>query len=172
MDRSEPLSQSIAGTHAFVAAKISPLIVIADGEVAKIMRLQEKGFERVHEIKQPDMHVDGRDNQDKGRGSGVGGNGASAGRHAYEPSMEEGRQEEMALAKKLALWLDRALSQQQFSALVLIAAPQMLGELRKCLSKQVEDAIIAESNKHLTRHPENQLPTELRKIIAQAAYAS
>lgn len=45
----------------------------------------------------------------------------------------------------------------RFSELVLVAAPPVLGEMRKELHKEVSDRIIGEVDKDLTNHPVHEI---------------
>lgn len=60
-------------------------------------------------------------------------------------------------AKDLAAILYRQAHGGRFEELVLVAAPSVLGELRKELHKEVTDRIIAEIPKDLTNHPVDQI---------------
>ena len=54
----------------------------------------------------------------------------------------------------------------QFDKLVIVAAPNVLGELRKTLHKEVADRVIAEIPKTLTGQPLDEIETHLAKELA------
>lgn len=139
--------------------------VVADTSIVKIFERNGHHFDFVEDILKPDMDVTGLNNNTLGRGGAYG-----AGRHKYEPSMQESRQEQMALARTAAAWLDQQFTKGSFDHLVLIAAPEMLGEMRKVLSRDVSHAIIAESNKQFTGYNEREVSKEILKVIPGPDY--
>src|SRR5690606_28340565 len=60
-------------------------------------------------------------------------------------------------AKDLAEILYRQAHAGRFKELVLVAAPSILGELRKELHKEASDRLVAEVAKDLTNHPVDQI---------------
>jgi protein required for attachment to host cells len=60
-------------------------------------------------------------------------------------------------------WMN--LQEAMILRLVLIAAPQTLGELRKILSKPVQMRIVTEVDKDLTKMSDKDLQVELEKIV-------
>lgn len=161
METDRSVHSSLSSPHAAIFQE--PWIVVADSHSVKIFSKHGRTLHFVHALQQPDMEIDGMDNAGRGRGRSGGVN--SAGRHAYDPSMEESRQAELALAREAVLWLDHEFSHQKFKSLVLIAAPQMLGELRQCLTRQLSGVIIAESSKNILGSGSNDLSQEILKII-------
>jgi protein required for attachment to host cells len=160
----EQLSESVAGTHAFVkAAPATTWVIVADAETVMVFSRRGKDFELVREMNQPDLRIDGLDNKGRGRGGVYG-----AGRHAYEPSMQEGRQAEMALARETVSWLDKEFDTGAFKELVLVAAPKILGELRRNLSGKLSDTVILSIDKQLTGFNSNGLKKELLRILQPA----
>ncbi len=59
--------------------------------------------------------------------------------------------DEATFAKQLAKELYRRAHQADFTALVLIADPQTLGQIRPILHKEVKDRLVAEHGKTLTK---------------------
>ena len=150
----------VSGAHILAGTPQSTLVVVADSRLARIFSRHNRHFHFVEEIERDDRAISGLDNKTLGRGGAYG-----AGRHKFEPGMEESRQEQIGLARDLACWLDKEFSRQKFESLVLVASPLMLGEIRKALSKPVSNAIIAESNKQLIHMNDAELTAELLKII-------
>lgn len=60
-------------------------------------------------------------------------------------------------AKDLAGILYRQAHQHKYENLILVASPQILGEMRKELHKEVADKVIAEIDKDLTNHPVEEI---------------
>ena len=60
-------------------------------------------------------------------------------------------------AKDLAGILYRQAHRHNYKDLILVAAPAVLGEMRKELHKEVSDKVIAEIDKDLTNHPVDQI---------------
>ena len=91
---------------------------------------------------------------------------AGQGRHALERPSDPQRNNQQAFAREIAAYLDKAAGRKQFDRLVLVAAPQMLGELRKCLSSAAEAKVTSELAKDLTNLPIHKLPDHLGEIMA------
>lgn len=64
-------------------------------------------------------------------------------------------------AADLADTLYKRAHRGDFDAIVLVAAPSVLGEVRKQLHKEVSDRVLAEIDKDLTNHPVD----EIEKIL-------
>ena len=79
--------------------------------------------------------------------------------------MNESRQEILLFAHQISDWLDKAVWEDAFDRLVLVAAPQILGELRHIMKHPVHARVIAEINKDLTKMNERDLREELLKIL-------
>ena len=65
-------------------------------------------------------------------------------------------------ADDLADLLYKQAHKHRFDKIVLVAAPKILGELRKTIHKEVADKVIAEVPKTLTNHPLDQIEDLLR----------
>ena len=72
-----------------------------------------------------------------------------AGQRPTESSPQE--TDEATFAKQLAQELYRRAHRGDFAALVLIADPQTLGQLRPTLHKEVQDRLVSEIGKTLTK---------------------
>lgn len=135
-------------------------MVVFDRRGAKIFEKDGLDFNILHELANERIVDDGISNDTIGRGVSFG-----AGRHGYEPSMEESRQNEFRFSKDLAMWLQKAHSEGLYDSLVLVAGPQMLGNLRKDLTKQLQDCVIGESSKDLMHKTTAALERSLIKIM-------
>ena len=65
-------------------------------------------------------------------------------------------------ADDLADLLYKQAHKHRFDKIVLVAAPKILGELRKTIHKEVADKVIAEVPKTLTNHPLDEIEDLLR----------
>lgn len=138
-------------------------ILVADRHVARLYRKNNghlKEFtEIVPDIPRPDRRLA---NATLGRAALPAGIFA---RHKYEPHMNAARKEELGFVRDIAAWLDGAARGNAFDRLVLVAAPATLGELRQALGSAVQDRIVAEVNKDLTKMGDPELQAELEKIV-------
>lgn len=82
-----------------------------------------------------------------------------AGKRPPESSHQETN--EATFAKQLAKELYRRAHQGDFAALVLIADPQTLGQIRPTLHKEVQDRLISEIGKTLTKAS----ITDIQKVL-------
>lgn len=87
-------------------------------------------------------------------------------RHAYQPHHDPHRELKKQFAEELAAMLDKRLAEKAYDRLVLVAPPEMLGDLRSALPEPVKHAIYAELDKDLTKTPVSELPDHLGKVMA------
>jgi len=78
-------------------------------------------------------------------------NAGPAGNRPPESTSQE--TDEATFAKQLARELYRRVHSEKVAALVLIADPQTLGQIRPLLHKEVKDRLVAEVGKTLTKAP-------------------
>ena len=131
-------------------------LVIADGE--KALFLRNEGDEKFPNLKvfrelehaNPPTHDQGTDQP--GRFT----DGSGPHRSAVEAT-DWHRVEKRNFAREIAERLHRNASKGAFSELVIVAPPQILGDLRKELAKDVETRIVAEIAKDLTKHPVHEI---------------
>jgi protein required for attachment to host cells len=88
---------------------------------------------------------------------------ASAARHAVEPRVDWHRQEKERFVARVAGELTAA--RDQFDALILVAPPRVMGELRRELDGQLKDKISAELQKDLTWVSVPELSGHLGDVI-------
>lgn len=92
-------------------------------------------------------------------------NKGSGGRHQDSDANPSGGQiNEDGFAAGTAAWLNSQALTNKIDALVVIAAPRTLGELRKHYHKGLTAKIVAEISKDLTGHP----AADIEKAIAAA----
>ena len=65
---------------------------------------------------------------------------AGPGRHAIAPKSDPHRSEKLQFAKELAHVLDARLANRSYDRLVIVAPPQMMGDLRTHLSEAVRSS--------------------------------
>jgi protein required for attachment to host cells len=127
-------------------------IVVADGEKALFLKNEgdalAPNFRVVREMEQenPATHEQGAERP--GRYS----NGPSAHNSAYEET-DWHRLGKERFADEIAARLYKLAHAGEFDDIVLVAPPQVLGEMRKKLHKEVADKVRAEIAKTLTNQP-------------------
>ena len=139
-------------------------LVIADGE--KALCLRNDGDEkfpnltvfRELEHENPPTHEQGTDQP--GRLNDGGGVHRSAVQETDWHRIEKER-----FAKELADRLYKHAHKGNYTEIILVASPTVLGNLRKELHKEVADRIIAEVDKDLTNHPVH----EIEKLVLASA---
>lgn len=92
---------------------------------------------------------------------GRGFDGSGQGRHAMEGSADWKTHEKVGLARAVAAQLREAANRQEFQRLVVVASPEMLGDLRECFDKNVAQRVVAEIAKDLTHLDEQGLSGHL-----------
>lgn len=126
------------------------LVVVADGAGAKFFRNsgQENkvSLATEGEFKPSDLEGEG-----------------PAGKRPPESTLQE--TDEATFAKLLANELYRRAHKGDFSALVLIADPQTLGQIRPLLHKEVQATLVAEIAKTLT----NSTTDDIEKTLGKSA---
>lgn len=88
------------------------------------------------------------------------------GRHAMEYSADPERLDQRAFARSLVATLEDGLDKNAYRRLVVVAPPQMLGDLRAELSDRLKDVILAEINKDLTHVPNGELADHLADVLS------
>jgi protein required for attachment to host cells len=90
-------------------------------------------------------------------------------RHAAEPRTDPQRHEKARFIHELAGHLQQAFNEQRFEALVLVAPPRVLGDLRAELPSQIYDRVIREETKDLTSLPVADIEHHLRELADASA---
>ncbi|HTI66204.1 MAG TPA: host attachment protein [Caulobacteraceae bacterium] len=87
-----------------------------------------------------------------------GGNGGSGGRHhSSSANPDDSRQQEDGYAAGSAAWLNRQVLEKTIEALVIIASPKTLGELRRHYHKALQAVLLGEIGKDLTGRPVGEI---------------
>ena len=92
-------------------------------------------------------------------------NSASPARHKMETNIEKDAELAVQLDEVLSE-LKRSFDSNDFSRLIICAAPHVLGLIRKRLPNALQPHILAEIPKDLTRTPTNELGNHLENFLA------
>ncbi|WP_306119695.1 MULTISPECIES: host attachment family protein [unclassified Roseitalea] len=154
-------------------------VVVADGE--KALFLRNEGDEkfpnlevfREDEQRNPPTREQGTDTPGRFNDGGTGSRAMPAGAgHGHRSAVDETdwhRLEKDRFARDIADRLYKYAHAGRFRALVLAAAPHVLGEIRKALHPEVADRIIAEVDKDLTNHAVDKIEKLLLHSEGQQA---
>lgn len=137
-------------------------VVVADGE--KALFLRNEGDEKYPNLEvfrevvesNPPTHEQGTDKPGR----------FNDGRGPHRSAVEETdwhRIEKERFAKEIADRLYKAAHRGDFSRLVIVAPPLVIGEMRKELHKEVSDRLVGEVPKTLTNHT----VAEIEKIVTE-----
>jgi protein required for attachment to host cells len=132
------------------------------GDGAKALFLRNEGdaqylnlkTERVFTDANPPTHEQGTDRPGRAFSS-VGGARSSVGQTDWH------KLEEHRFAERVAAMLERIVRERGVEALVVVAPPRALADLRKAFHADVKKKIIAEIDKDLTKHPVDQIEKHL-----------
>ncbi|HTO62786.1 MAG TPA: host attachment protein [Bradyrhizobium sp.] len=136
-------------------------VLVGDGRKALFLRNEgDEKFpnlktERLFEDENPPTHEQGSDRP--GRVSKAHESGQ---RSAVEP-VDWHRIEEHRFAKRVAAALEQVVRATKAPALVIVAPPRTLADLRAAFHPDVQGLIIAEINKDLTKHPVGEIEQHL-----------
>lgn len=90
---------------------------------------------------------------------------AGIGRHAMEAPTDWKTHEKQMLAHDVAVELRHALESRQCDQLVLVAPPEMLGDLRAVFTPAMRRAVVAEVGKDLTHLSAPELAAHLEAAL-------
>jgi protein required for attachment to host cells len=135
-------------------------ILVADGRKSLFFRNEGDGEFPNLIVESADSHPDHRDREIKSDGPGRAFASNGAGRSAYQEA-DFHQQEEDRFAAATAEMLKARALRNDYEALVVIAPPRTLGELRKHYHKEVERRLVAEVPKDLVNVP----VAEIEKIL-------
>jgi protein required for attachment to host cells len=136
------------------------LVFVGDGRKALVLRNEgDADFlnlktERVFTDKNPSTHEQGTDRP--GRTYSSMGPGRSSVSQTDWHALEEHK-----FAHEVAATLERIVRERAIEALVVVAPPRALADLRKAFHPDVKKRIIAEIDKDLTKHPVDQIERHL-----------
>jgi protein required for attachment to host cells len=137
------------------------MIVVADSTRARIFTAEpvSSSLEEVETFANPEgrMHEQDMVSDLPGKEAGKGGGGD----HAFQEKVEPKQQKVIEFAKRVADYLDDVRKDNKLGKLLLIAAPDFLGELRNHLSNETREKVTFELDKNLAHHDEEDIRNHL-----------
>ena len=165
MVRADPAAFGGCIIREFDVTKLSiphdALIFIGDGRKALFLRnAGDEKFpnlktERVFAEANPPTHEQGSDRPGRGYPSGGSHRTGSMGETDWH-HLEEHR-----FAERVAAALEDVVRRNKVPALVVVAPPRTLADLRRAFHADVQKKIVAEIGKDLTKHPVGEIETHL-----------
>jgi protein required for attachment to host cells len=140
-------------------------VVIADAARAKILRQAQPGAALEPALGYELLGDRGRSADHGSDRPGRVHDRFGPGRHSMEPSTDLQKVAREKLAREIGHVLQRALDDGDLEALVLVAPPRLLGELRQLLPPRVRDHVIGELDKDLVDLPAHELPAHLDGVM-------
>lgn len=143
-------------------------IVVADSTSARIFTPAKQGdkIEQVQELIHAASRAQERELATDSPGRVFDSEGE--GRHSMSKSVSPKEHEARKLCKRLADEIETARAQTRLDRIVLIAAPSLLGELRKMLSNQSSRLIVKGIDKNLAQMDESEIVKHLPDLSALA----
>jgi len=135
-------------------------VLVADGRKALFFRNEGDGEFPNLVVEDKDGHADPKDREIKSDAPGRAFSSVGNGRSAYEETDFHQLEEDRFAADTAEMLKARAL-RGDYEALVVVAPPRTLGELRKHYHKEVERRLVAEVAKDLVNVP----VAEIEKIL-------
>ncbi len=137
------------------------MIFVGDGRKALFLRNDgDKKFpnlktERVFAEENPPTHEQGTDRPGRGVES------AGTHRHSSVEQTDWHHLEEHRFTERVAAALEDLVRKHDVPALVIVAPPRTLADLRRVLHADVKKRIVAEVGQDLTKHPVAEIETHL-----------
>ncbi len=141
-------------------------ILIADGARARVVEHTGpgKGLTEVPGLKFSDERM--RAGEIMADRPGRSFSSAGHGRSAMEQQTDPVDKREADFVAGVAEIIAENNTAKKFDRLIIAAAPQALGDLRKAMTPQIQETIIAEIPKDLTRIPNNELGKHFEQVLA------
>lgn len=139
-------------------------VLVADGARGRIFAARQ-GARKLTQVG-PDYNSENRRTREIGSDQpGRVFDRAGTGHHAMEPRIDWHRQEKQQFVAALAALVNGASLKGEFEALVVVAPPETLGDLRKALNKHALGRLNAEIEKDLTKLTVHELVPHLSQVI-------
>ena len=138
-------------------------VLVADGRKSLFFRNQGDGEFPNLIVERKDSHADPKDREIKSDAPGSAFSSVGAGRSSYEETDFHQQAEDRFAAETAEMLKARAL-RNEFDALVVVAPPHTLGELRKHYHKEVERRLVAEVPKDLVNVPVAEIEKALQAV--------
>ena len=136
-------------------------IMVADGKKSLFFRNEGDGEFPNLVVERKHGHADPKDRELKTDEPGRAFSSVGDGRSAYEETDFHQQEEDRFAAETAEMLKSRAL-RNDYEALVVVAPPRTLGELRKHYHKEVERRLVAEVAKDLVNVPVAEIEKVLR----------
>ncbi|GAA0665447.1 protein required for attachment to host cells [Sphingomonas insulae] len=143
-------------------------VLVADGRKALFFRNEGDAEFPNLQVEHAEEHVNPADRDQKTDAAGASSSTRSGADGQFAPSRgsmgetDYHQQEEDRFAADMADMLKRRALANAFEALIIVAPPKTLGELRKHYHKEVSDRLKGELAKDLTGHPVPDIEQALR----------
>ncbi|MEY9131056.1 protein required for attachment to host cells [Bradyrhizobium diazoefficiens] len=137
------------------------IVFVGDGRKALFLRNEGDAefpnlkTERVFEDDNPPTHLQGSE------GPGRISKAAHSGQRSAVEAVDWHDLEEHRFARMVAAALEKLVRQQKTRAIIVIAPPRTLADLRKAFHQDVRSCIVAELHKDLTKHPVAEIEKHL-----------
>lgn len=140
-------------------------ILVADAARARVFQFRNNGrsLEPAWQLEHAGSHLPSRDIGSDRPGRTF--DSAGEGRHAKEPPTDPARYEKERFAREIAQKLDDDRKHHNFDALIIVAPPQFLGDLRAALPAQLEDYVRKEVNKDLSKLKPAEILKHLKDTV-------
>ena len=126
-------------------------VVVADSTRARILTLEQRALTELEDLVHPASRTADHDLVSD-RGGRTFDSSRQGGRHTMEPQHTPKEVEVEAFARELAQRLHAARARGEFDELILIAAPQFLGQLSAHLDEVTQRLVTRRIDKNLARH--------------------
>lgn len=133
----------------------STWIVVADAARARVFNQHKGGLRECHDLTHPESQLHDGDLRTGGKGEVN--KSAGNGRHQSDPAETTGQRHAELFAKELADFLRQARVKGDYTELVLVAEPKVLGRVRDNLDAATAEAVARTIDKNLTRHDSDQI---------------
>jgi protein required for attachment to host cells len=136
-------------------------VFVGDGR--KALFLRNEGDEKYPYLKTESVFQDENPltHEQGSEGPGHVGKGIDASRRSTVELADWHHLEEHRFARKVAAAMEEVVRSRNVPALVVVAPPKTLADLREAFHADVKARVIAEINKDLTKHPVNEIETHL-----------
>ena len=142
----------------------STMIVVADSTRARIFKWASDDHKELKELEDM-VHTEGRlhEGDMTSDSSGKDNGPAGSGGHAYESKVNPKKQQQLEFAKQVSDYLDAARKANKLLKLLLIVAPEFLGELRSQFSNELGKLVVYESPKNIAGMDRSDIQKQLPK---------
>jgi protein required for attachment to host cells len=139
-------------------------ILVADAARARVFRLEGPGMRLAPALERELISLNIPSHEIASDRPGRAFDSLGEGRHAMAPSTDPKRYEKQRFAHGVAELLDKQRRQNSFQRLVVVAPPQMLGDLRNAMSAELKKLIETEITKDLSKLSADQIEQHLQEL--------